>query len=284
MVEQFVAGESQGLQILGFFAWWSIHGLRVRKADLAQIMKDLGFTYTLKDTPLRGTFLEAIRIVKAAHAAEGLLIRQIRKDSGEYTFGLVDESIDKANAHLGYSHTATVKFYPVTGVLSCDNTGHALWPLVCAAYRELQEFYSADNMRAILFDVLKDAHLVSVRQNGGIYFIPIQYQGLVDKIEKLLERIGNSYLSVAPQVDLESTRKSIYKAFISGLRDKIAQYKADLSEDGLSQKAALKNRLMEFRDLQKEIEFYSDVLHFQASELSEELVTLTEQVKAKLFN
>jgi hypothetical protein len=139
---------------------------------------------------------------------------------------------------------------------------------------------------------VRKLHDVSVRGRGGFYFVapgtkdePTKYEDEIARLEKLVELLdngsGESYLSIAPQVDAEKSRKAIHKAFITGLRDKITMFKEELENDSLK-KRGLKNRIDDFKELRDEIEFYKDALSFQADDLAKDLEKLTKVVTAKL--
>jgi hypothetical protein len=95
---------------------------------------------------------------------------------------------------------------------------------------------------------------------------------------------------MAPQIDEERTKKSIYRAFVEGLKERIEDFRQRLEDnlsDGVRKNAARKNealvnRLSEYKDMRKEIEFYADALDFQAGSLREELEGLGARLEKKL--
>jgi len=274
-----------GLTVIGFFCWWTIQGVKIAKEELYNLLHAAGIPLEVRKTVERSRFLKALEAVKQNYKAKGLLIRKIYKNQVEYKFGLVDESVDKAAGNLSYSHSATLTFFPNSGDIQCDRP-HRAEELIREEYQRAMENYDSDDVRDIIFEVLSDLHTLSVRNRGGIYFIPAVHADVVAKLEAFVASLpgGSSYFSAAPQIDTERTKGSIYQSFLQGLKDKIAAYKTDIdSGKGATRGHAIQNRLDEFVELKKEINFYADALSFQAKDLEEQLDNLTQEVRSKLL-
>lgn len=274
-----------GLTIIGYFVWWSIHDLLMEKPLFHSILKEIGLPpFKRKEDVVaanRSAFLKAVREVKASD--KKLLIRKISKVADKYTFGLVDESVDTKNDHLGYTHSATLTYIPSSGVLDCSSQ-HRGYEAVKDKYHKYAVSYNSDDIREYLLDAIKNQHRVSVRSRGGIYFLPEAAKDFVEKLEKFLEALpGDCVLSVAPQIDVETSKRAIYKAFVSELRQKLSGFREELESDSLKRKSAMQKRLEEFQELRKEVEFYKDALQFQVDDLTEDLTELEGTVKSRIF-
>jgi len=281
---------TDGLAIIGYFVWWTINKVRITREQFQEFVTKAGVDYTPRKSQQdaaamrRSAFLKAQRSVNQSE--KGLMIRKIKKQSDVYVFGLVDENVDKRAEQLNYQHTATMKFDVVHGNLSCD-VSHRAYEEVKRLYEENQNYMDADDIRAVLLECLRKLHDVSCRGRGGFYFVSEKFRDQVESLEKLVELIdggaGESFFSIAPQIDAESSKKAIHKAFILSLREKISMFRAELEEDTLK-KRGLKNRIDDFKALREEIEFYQTALAFQAEDLAKELEDLTETVTDKLAN
>ena len=274
-----------GLSIIGYFVWWSIRDLLINKAEFHKLLLDRGLPpYSKKEDTVaanRSAFLKAVREVKSSSSE--FLIRKINKSADKYTFGLVDESIDRKNQNLGYQHSATMSYYPSSGNLVCDFP-HRAFDAVKEKCAKYQGSYNSDDVRDYLLEVLKLHHRISVRSRGGIYFIPEKSKNFVDAVEKLMEDLpGECSMSIAPQIDMDQSKRAIYKAFLSELRGKISSFREELDGSSLKRKSSWTKRLEEFKELKKEVEFYRDALQFQADDITEDLDSLSESVRKRLF-
>jgi hypothetical protein len=271
------------MPVIGYFCWWSLNGVKVSRADLQGTLDKLGIEYAVPEIKDRSAFLKAVREVRSNEKNKGLLVRKISKDGGLYAFGLVDEAVDQKAKALDYAHSATLMYSTDTSELVADQK-HRAFDMIKKLYEEYREYLNADDVRDILLDIVRRTRSIGVRQRGGIYFIHETHADLVGKLEALLDVLpGDNAFMVAPQIDQERTKRAIYKAFISGLKDKIAGFEQDLDEgEGLKQRNALVQRVEQFKEVRAEIEFYRDALHFQADELAESLDRLKDKLTKRL--
>jgi len=278
---------TSGLVIIGFFVWWAIREVKISKTEFKTLLKQAGlsFTFDQEDTALRRTsFLKAVREVKAKNRKK-FLIRKISKEKDCYVFGLVDESIDKKGRDLKYNHSATMIFNPETGELITDFP-HRAFDEIKALYEDYKENMNSDDVRDAVIKIISEFHRVNVRQRGGIYFLPAKHETDVEKIEKLVDSLpGDCSCSVAPQVDTERTKRSIYKAFIEGLKTKMTTFREELDDPtfGAVKKKTWEHRLDQFKALKQEIEFYKDAMAFQVDDLSTELEALRGDVQKRIL-
>jgi hypothetical protein len=273
---------AKGLTIIGFFTWWNIRQIKIKKEAVLALLKKCKIDYTPELLPVRCLFTKAVEQVKVKHIYKGLLIRKISKSPDEYKFGLVDEHIDPQAETLEYSHNATMYFDPKEGELTVDKP-HRAFDLVVAAFHEFDEYYDSEDIRAMILDIIKRTYSIGVRDRGGIYFIPAKFEKEVEALEKFVRALGSEcYFAIAPQIDMERTKVSIHKAFSEEMHERVTQYKEEL-ENGLHQTGALEKRLEEYQQLQQELQFYSASLSFQATDIMKELTDLETTVSQKLL-
>lgn len=288
------------LPVIGYFTWWTVQGVKVKRTELQQILNEVGIKYEIPFPPFRTPFLKAVREAQKTQKKNNLLIRKIKKSADAYEYGLVDEKVHQISKTLSYTHQATMTFDPDTGSLRC-NGRHRAFDHIQDLYAEYREILDSDDVRDIILTVLRGAHAIGVRQKGGIYFVPAAHEDLLDKIEKLVARLpggmslddltaltngngtGSSYVAIAPLTDAERSKRAIYKAFVAGLKDQMVKFEKELAE-GFKKKSALQNRLDAFKELRTQIEFYRDAMQFQVEDLTNNLDQLTDRVKQELFD
>jgi len=281
---------ANGLSVIGYFLWWSVNSVKILRNAFAALLRECDIDYDMGDDAehivslRRAAFLKAVREVKMGN--KKFLVRKILKNKDNYIFGLVDESVDTKDTNLSYYHSATMTFVPETGDLTCD-FDHRAFHAIKERYEEYKDHMNSDDVRAVLLQIISQYHRVGVRRRGGIYFVPEDYKVQVGKVEKLLEMLdasseGECYLAVAPQIDVESSKRAIYKAFMAGLRDKIASFNEEFDKGSMTRKSSWEKRIVEYKDLRDEIDFYADRLSFQAEDLKDQLKNLGDKVRAKI--
>jgi hypothetical protein len=280
------------LPIIGYFTWWAINGVKITRTELQKRITAAGIDYELPFPKIRSVFLKAVREVQKNQKKYGLLIRKIKKSPEEYTFGLVDERVYEVSRALSYQHQATLRFNTLSGVIKCDGA-HRAFEAIKEQFNEFREALDSQDIRDIILELLYASHTVSVRQRGGVYFVPAAYSELLDKIEYLITHLldsatddrteskAESYIAIAPLIDAEKSKNAIYKAFVDSLKYQMGKFSEALDK-GIPRKFAGHKRLAEFNELRKHIEFYRDALQFQVDDLTKELDGLTSQVKREL--
>jgi hypothetical protein len=280
----------QNIEIVGWFIWWTIRNVEITRQAFEALLAKVGLKYSPKEASNRSSFLKAIARVQGEEKKEGLLLRKIKARGKEYVYGLVDERVDTSE-HLHYHHECNMHFFVDTGSMICDNATHRAYQLVLKYYDHYQLTMDSDDVREVIKRMLTDTYAVSVRDRGGIYFVPGKFGEVIEALEKVIAGLGSEcYLAMAPQIDEERTKKSIYRAFVEGLKERIEDFRQRLEDnlsDGVRKNAARKNealvnRLSEYKDMRKEIEFYADALDFQAGSLREELEGLGARLEKKL--
>lgn len=277
---------THGLKVIGYFVWWTIQQVKMKRDDFKKLLDATGLDYDMGEegkpiTIRRAAFLKAVREVKSKFHKE-FLIRKIKKQTDLYQFGLVDESLD-TDSQLHYAHTATMIFSPATGDLH-HNAPHRAYDEVKKLYDIYVEFLNSDDVRAILLNIVQQYHRIGVRARGGIYFIHEKYAKEVEKLEEFVHSLGEEcYFAVAPQIDAEKSKRAIYKAFSKELKDKMEQFEKELEVEGTkTRQSTWEARLDTLKDLRMEVEFYAEALEFQAGDLTKDLKKLTKKVKEKL--
>lgn len=287
----------KNLEILGWFIWWTIRNVQITREDFAALLKQVGLKYELRPAKAHSTYLKAIARVQSEHRKDGLMIRPIKKRGEEYVHGLVDERV-QVGEHLNYTHKANLRFFK-NGTMVCDNPDHEAYKLVLQYFDLYSTTMDADDIREVLFEILGSTYSISVRQRGGIYFIPGEFSSVVEQLEQVIAGLGGDcYMAMAPQIDEEKTKKAVYKAFVEGLKERIAEFRkqleANLTDTNISKdhvrynsvtsrkQTALTARLSEYREMRKEIDFYADAMDFQAGALRTELEDLGTRLERKL--
>ena len=275
-----------GLEILGNFCWWTIRGVRLQRLDLQDALRANGISYELPKRNTRVAFLKAVREVKKSEKKTGVLIRKIKKTAGEYVFGLVDERVDKAAEALGYVHSSTMTFNPNSGSLNC-NAPSRVFDAVSENYEKFQGVLDSEDVREIVLTLLQQNWRISVRNRGGIYFVPVSGTEMLASVKAFVEGLGEECaFQVVPQIDVEASRTAIYKSFLEEIKSEISSFREEIDTKGDSkrkQDVMWTSRLESFKTLRDKVSFYADILKFQGEEMLNQIGTLEAEVQEKFL-
>jgi hypothetical protein len=276
-----VTKKMKGLKIIGYFVWWSIAGVKVERDKFRKMVEKVGLDFEVPKVCMRSAFLMAKREVKSRAHGNRVLIRNIKKGD-EHKIALVDEKLDEVHAKLGYTHSATMFFDQKTYEIRCDNA-HRAFDMVKEKYDEYKVFINSYDIRVILMKIIAPLNKISVRDKGGMYFIPDKYSDVVDKLEKLLDMLdGKCYLQVVPIIDTKQAKNTIYRSFIEELHQKIDKFKTELDKEKFTSNKGWESQLKRFEEMKSKIKFYTSALKFGAEDINDKLKELTGEVKKRI--
>jgi hypothetical protein len=105
------------------------------------------------------------------------------------------------------------------------------------------------------------ADLVSVREAGGAYFVPVAHAELVERLRELLARIGGSLATYRIAAGDADTDQAIGEAVITHLRALISDWHQSVSTIGAdTPEFVVERRLARMHELRAKIESYRGVL------------------------
>lgn len=191
----------------------------VSYADLQTAMLDAGIDVKFaKEMLPRNAFSRA-----AKDLSDARVIRKVDESDDEVKFQFTKEYL--LNSQYQYELECNLWLNKSTGSVRSDNA-----ELADVAEKLVIEHQakrnSSDITRLIqkLFDEQK-GDLISIRSNGGVYFVPASHTELVDQIERLLVAIGGSLPRFKIHFGDTGTQTSVAQAFTDHLLDLVDQFK-----------------------------------------------------------
>lgn len=146
-------------------------------------------------------------------------------------------------------------------------------------------FIDHSTIRPILVSLVDGLTPIRLRRAGGIWFVPNSAEAtdLLPKLERMMDGIGESYLSIAEQSS-DTARKSTAREVRSGLAEKVAGLRGQIEEWKSSlrnpRKDAVENVLASFVDLRDRADLYADVLSVRLDGLRSEISEMETLARA----
>ena len=265
---------------LGSLVWWHVRNAKITKDELANLLVGAGINpkYS-KDHNYRSAFIRALRDME-----EKRIIRLVEESPAHLMYQFTTEARTEASANLTDITTPRLQYDPETVVTVDKEAYKASQNIETALHgredivkrllglfqQEKSNYQSADVTRMIQRIFEDEADLVRMRENGGIYFVPVAYSEIITKVASVVSQIGNSSLEFLPLPDVAACRAALKNA----VKDEIDAALTKLSEeidsmskgDGLTDKKA-EHRLSQVRKLQERIEHYMGVLEGDGTRL-----------------
>lgn len=273
---------SSGGQQLGTLLWWSLNANRIehrRLVDLA-VKHSLDDKYLPSEIKPTGAFRRACRHA-ATRLDHGLMLRPIAESETEVVVGLVRERPDAAAKNLDYDLLARISFDKQTSIITADVENGVL-----AQVRELYQHHLAhttEDIRAMFAAFLAEAG-VSLRESGGVYFVPATHQTTLDSLCAVVEAVGSNKTFQLPIVDTAESKKTLREVAKRSLDDEIRQLQEelDLFDPEKVRQSTLERKLQGFDDLRARANLFARVLSFKATAMNERIAAIQAGLRGQL--
>ena len=271
-----------GAYELGTLFWWALNGTRVEHDRLAGIVQRHGL-----DSKHLPAELKPVQAFRRAwrHAStklpEGLMLRPIAETSDEIVLGLVREQPNQTMRDLDYDLVARIAFAKVDARITAD-VEHG----VVVEMRELYRHHLAhttEDVRAMMTAFLAEAG-VSLRDSGGVYFVPAAHGQQLDALCRVVEEAGHNRTFRLPIVDTPGTRTALREVAERSLDDEVRQLEEELAGFDLEKvrDATLERRLEVFEQLRSRASLFAGVLAFKADGLSSRVAAMEASIRRHL--
>jgi uncharacterized protein DUF6744 len=314
-----VEASTSQLPLIGFTVLWRLAGIRVSHPDLEQALHSTGFDKYLPDPPtprvaLRRALAEwirtkqrTVRILQLQQDDEDLdesgggrrrtLIRVIDRAGSEHlVYALVAEDIDFSALGLSYGTALRILLNKKTGEMICTTDAEGVIDAqresqqvtdeLMPYWRQYRDLFIARDLSQMVREIIDGMNAVSLRQAGGVYFVPESGRDSLFRLRQLIAGIPQtaesaSYVCALGVPDVVEAKRSLSKAVHAGLLDEINSLRSNLgrlseSGDRLREKT-IAQRLVIYKRLKAKAEMYQELLGMQQDQVRAEIVGLERE-------
>ena len=275
---------NKGGQHLGDLIWWTLAEARIDRSTLEKIWTSaqLAPEY-LPDPPTAEKALKSA-VREAAVGQPDRLIRLGKEDEAEIIFAVVRETKHEDGSVTYQQETRVILDRQVESV-SFDMPGHDLAAVITTRFGELRSTHMADDVRRSMMKVLDACAAVTLRDHGGVYWVPAPYAETVRRLQGAIEKIGSSRVYLLPVHSSADANRTLGDAAKLAIEDELAALKSEV--DGFmasppDRPSTLVRRLDAFEGLQARANLYRDVLQVHVADLETTLSGLTASVESLL--
>jgi hypothetical protein len=256
---------------LGTLMWWSLEGNRISHDDLKALASknNLPSNYLPNEVKPHSAFKRAIRHT-TTKLDKDLMLRTINDDKNEIVVGVVHERKDTTAKELRYNTRAKVTFKKANGTIHSDQD-HPAVDDVKALYRQHLD-HDTDDIRTMMTNFLKKAG-VSLRQAGGVYFVPASFQPILDALCGTVEKTGSNQTYQLRVFDTKESKATLAKVTQAGFEAEINQIQEALEkfEFDKARESTLEKKLAGFEELRAKAEMFASVLNFKADKINSKI-------------
>jgi len=263
-------------KILGEIITWKIHGIAINHMDLVNSLVATGLESDVaRELAPRNAFSRACNKLDSAR-----IIRKVAEDHARITFQFTKETLMEGNFQYHFESLLYLNKY--SGEITSDDP--ELESLARSEFAKCLASRTSNDVTKVvqrLFE--RHADLFSIRDAGGVYFVPQVHQEFVCKIETFVSKLGGSLQrfpvpSGSPQGD-----RAIQETVAHGLQSMIDDHIAAVNSFGEDTRTETLERASEkIRTTRFKIESYSQYLDKKREDLEASLQQASELLRTKL--
>lgn len=280
---------------IGSLIWWSLSDNHVDFSTLESYAKAFG--YPERYLPNEVTPISAFRRAwkdASKRMSAGLMLRSIGDTPQSIQIALVKEERNTSQSTLDHEqllaiifdkkdHTISVDFTAIHKYTATELANHEVVTLVRERYQH-HLLLTTEDMRKLITNFVH-AKGISLRESGGVYFIPAPEQPTLESMTELVHKVGRNQVVFMPFYDSPQAQ-----AVLSGLaKESIAQDIQRLEEeldqlasDDKTRESTLQRRLELYEDLKSRVATFNMVLEVQADEFNNKIHDLQNKLRTQL--
>ncbi len=270
---------------VGDMVWWTLEDARIDRAHLEEVWTTAGLSTAFLPEPPTPEKALRTAVREASVGQQGHLIRLGKDDDDELVFAVVEEQRDGAGNVSHRQEARIVLRKQVTPFLGSDAPDHDLVRAVRERYERLLTTHTPDDVRRALVKTLAACAAVTLREHGGVYWVPAPFADTLRRLQIAVAGIGVSRVDVVPVHASPEASKALGDAARSALEDDLAVLAAEIDaflREPPDRVATLTRRLATFEDLRAKAHLYHSVLQVQVSDLDARLDELSRHVEGLL--
>ncbi len=277
-----------GGEHLGDVTYWTLANADVPRPILEAKWAMAGLNKDL--LPEEQTPEKALRLaVKAASLGmKGRMIKNTMENKTMLVFAVVKDIVDEKGNYDSSQETLIVLDKAATPpTVTAGDPTNTTAMAVLAEYSKFINAHTSRDIAATIVKTLKSFKAITLRDTGGIYWVPRTQAENLRRLQGAVEGLGGSRVYLLPVHETAEASSALGAAAsgsieveLASLREEIEGFMAD--PEGGPRADTLERRLQAFEELRGRASLYQSILHVTVSDLDGQLDAMATSVKKML--
>ena len=256
-----------GVEHAGEIVTWTVHGRAIKFDAIVAALKSVGLPdHVARKMLPKNAFTRAAKALQQER-----LIHLKSREAGISCFQL-NRVVTAQNADLEFPKEADLFLDEAAGTITCP----AVPELATFAQAKLDEAIAtrgAGDVTQMVQRVFEEhGDLFAIRDQGGAYFVPAQYEPLVDQVQAFLEAVGGTIRRFAVPKGSPKTDSAIKVSLVDGIRRMVEDHVAAIEAyDDKTRGGTVERRMEAIQTTRFKIEAYRSYLADQVATLGDAL-------------
>lgn len=269
---------------LGDIIFWTLADARIDRVRLERVWTDASLDAAL--LPEAPTAEKALKLaVRDAQVGQAdRLIRLGKEDQQEIVFAVIRECRHE-DGSLSYTQEARLQLDRAREVLTTDAPGHDLATAITTSFDTLRGTHTPDDVRRSIVKALRSFAAVTLRDRGGVYWVPAPFAPAARRLQAAIEQIGTSRVYLLPVHRSEDATRALGEIARGAIEEELAALAGEIEQFLAAppdRESTLVRRLDSFEALRARVRLYRDILHVQVTDLDGQLDRLAASVTGLL--
>jgi hypothetical protein len=272
---------------VGDIVWWTLTDARITRLALTSLWATAGLSPSFLPEPPTPEKALKTAVRESQVGQHDHLLRLGKEDDNEIVFAVLLESRDDAGNVQTHQEARVRLDRNAPSRLDSDHPGHDLVSAISAGYDRLLTTHTSDDIRRAMVKTLASCAAVTLRDNGGVYWVPAPYAATLRRLQTAVAAIGASRLDIVPVHATPEARAALGDAARASIQDDIAALKIEIQgflAEPPERASTLTRRLQAFEELRNKARLYHSVLAVQVQDLEASLAELTLNVEGLLLS
>jgi len=255
----------------GNLIFWEISNFETTKEELIE----LGLEVFIPRNDYKSAMIKALH--KITRGNERLYRRFNDNNDGKVSFGLFQEVTTPDNIEI--NKELIIKMNKITGHIEFSDNDNAITSVISDEYERAKRTINSSQFRTLVLNIVKANHGVSLKKDGGVYFVDEKFKETVEKLKLVFNQFPSAKLHVIELYNDPQTLDAIEFATSSSIFkdiEKVIKEVRNQVADGSITKKILSNRTEAAAKILEKIRVHEDSLRSKADELKNRLGKVVE--------
>ena len=273
-----IAKSAEGYPLLGVAGYWSNTAFKDTQANVLQRVKELGLNPdAVPEVRGKSAFIRAVEEVAFQKKAKHI---KVADNIAKCAYVIVQTVVDPNNLDATFTTETKAIFHKGSETLTVEGPNDVL---IQSLFEEYKTHYYSDQFRDTILRLLAyHTDFMTIRDRGGVYFIPSHNSDIIDRLQKLFEGYPECSLDMIPVIDTGLAKKSVWKSLVGEVTAEISDLKAGIAslETDPSERS-VRLRFEQFKKLKEKVANYEMLLQGTALNLKDDLDQVAEALRVK---
>lgn len=284
-IDSIITALTTGGRHLGDLAFWQLSDASLDRATFEARWEAAGLAKELLPEPPTSEKALKTAVREAAVGQQSRLIRLAVENEEAIIFAVVLEEKHPETGTLTYKQEAKVAMDRAFGTVTSDNEPHEVVQSIFSKFVRLRDTHTADDVRRTITRTLASFNAVTMRESGGIYWVPAPFAKGLRQLQKCIEQFGQSQFYLLPVHDSADASRTLSDVATQALQEELDALKAEVQSfvaQPPERPTTLARRFDAFDQLRSRAGLYRDILAVQVKDLDSTLDELTKSVEMLL--